>query len=129
MASIFLGYVYWHFAVAPGGILNIMTNYAKSTWHKFLIPQHFKTLFAPWHRQEPSQLATKKSRNFGDKILDAIVDGYIRLIAAVIRLTVIFIGLLTEVGIYLGFLAFFGLWLIWPIFAVASVIYGIGFLL
>ncbi len=129
MATIFIKYIYWHFTIAPGQILIIMNNYAKSTWHKFLIGKHFKTLFAPWHRQEPSQLASAKSKNFGDKILDSIIDAYIRLIAAVIRLCVITAGLIMEAATYIGSLIFLGLWLIWPLAALVCVIYGLGFLL
>ncbi len=129
MATIFIKYIYWHFTIAPAGIFEIMGNYLKSTWHKFLIPQHFKTLFAPWHRRDPSQLGAKKSRSFGDIILDKIVDGYIRLVAAVIRLAVILTGLVTEVFVTVVFLALFVVWMLWPVVGLFLIFKGIALLM
>src|SRR3989344_5252230 len=126
MTTIFIKYVYWHFTIAPLQIMVIMTNYLRAFWHRFLIGQHFKTLFAPWHRQEPSQLAPKRSKNFVDKILDFIADIYIRLIAATIRLSVIIAGLVTQLFIALGFTALFLVWIIWPVLAIYLIFRGLS---
>ena len=124
MISIFLDYIYWHFAVAPFEILKIMTNYLIATWHKFLIAQHFRTIFSPWHRQNPSDFGIK-SRKFSDKIFDFMADIYIRLIAAFVRFSIILIGLFVELVVLTFFVMIFLLWLVWPVVAIWIIIKGI----
>ena len=128
MVIIFIKYVYWHFTIAPREILVIMGNYTKANWHKFLIGQHFKTLFAPWHRQDPSQIG-KKPSEISDIILNKIVDVYIRLVAAVIRLSVIVAGLFIEVLIFTGFLLLLAVWIIWPLVAILAVVKGLSMIM
>jgi len=96
-------------------------------WHQFLIGKHFRTLFAPWHRQNPSDFGTRE-QNFGDKIIDSLADVYIRLIAAVIRLMIIFTGLLVELLTMIIFLVLFVVWLAWPMIAIYSIVKGLSML-
>lgn len=128
MIIIFLEYFYWHFTIAPFEILKIMNNYQIAFWHKFLIVQHFRTLFSPWHRQNPSEFGTR-ARTFVDKILDVLVDVYIRLIAACIRLVIILTGLVAQVLIFLGFIVLFVLWLGWPVISIYLIIKGLNLVL
>ena len=128
MITIFLEYFYWHYTVAPREILKIMNNYMVAQWHQFLIAQHFKTLFAPWHRQNPSDLGSR-DRKFTDKIMDSITDIYIRLIAACIRLTIIFMGLVVELMTLAVFLVLFVVWLAWPAVAVYMISKGLNLIL
>jgi len=128
MAGIFLGYFYWHYTIAPFEILRIMQNYLISNWHKFLIVQHFRTLFAPWHRQNPSDIGPR-SKTFTDKILDVITDFYIRLIAAAIRLVIIGSGLIVELLTIVLFLIIFIAWLAWPAICVYSISSGLNSIL
>ena len=97
-------------------------------WHQFLIVQHFNTLFSPWHRQNPSDFGPRE-RKFTDKILDSITDLYIRLIAAVIRLTIIFMGLVVELMTLAVFLVLFVAWLAWPVVAVYMISKGLNLIL
>lgn len=124
MVTIFLEYFYWHFAIAPFEILKMMKNYMKAARHQFLITQHLRTLFAPWHRQNPSDFG-KKNRTLGDKILDSLVDFYIRLIAAGVRLTIIIMGLLWQLALFILFILLFVFWLSWPVIAVYMIINGL----
>ena len=124
MVTIFLEYFYWHYTVAPFEILQIMRDYLKANWHRFLIVQHFKTLFAPWHRQNPSDFGSK-NKTFGDKILDKIADLYIRIIAALIRLLIISAGLIWQFILLIFFLLLFVAWLAWPAIAIFSIIKGV----
>ena len=125
MITIFLDYIYWHWAVAPREILKIMNNYLIANWHRFLITQHFRTLFSPWHRQNPSDIGPKQ-RSFADKILDMIADLYIRLIAAGIRMLVILAGLLMELLTLILFLVLFVAWLVWPGVAIFLIMKGLA---
>lgn len=128
MATIFLEYFYWHYAIAPTEILRIMGNYLKGAQHQFMMSQHFKTLFAPWHRQNPSDLG-KRDRNFTDKVLDFVADIYIRLIAAFIRLLIILTGLCWQLLLILSFVVLLVIWLSWPLISVYSVVNGVNLLL
>ncbi len=112
MGMILIDYIYWHYAVAPSRILGLLYNYLVGTWHRFLIGTHFKTLLSPWHRARPSDVSG--ARTFGDKIGNVIVDFYIRIIAAVIRLIIILIGLTAELILMIAFVALLVVWLLWP---------------
>lgn len=124
MVTIFLEYFYWHYSIAPREILKIMQNYLKANWHRFLITKHLQTLFAPWHRQNPSDFG-KRELTFADRILNSITDFYIRLIAAGIRLSIIISGLAWQVVILIVFLTLFVVWLIWPIIVGYSIARGL----
>jgi len=128
MDTIFLDYIRWHFSVAPPEILNIMRNYMKASWHRFLIAKHLQTLFSPWHRQNPSDFG-KRERTFGDKMLDALADIYIRLIAASIRSIIIVSGLIWQLVLFIAFMLLLIVWIAWPAVSVFSIIYGIELLL
>jgi hypothetical protein len=122
MPGIFAEYLAWHFIIAPNELVAILRNYMAGTWHQFMIPRHLKTLFAPWHRLLPSDLSEKQT--FGTKILNKVLDIYIRLVAAVIRLTLIAFGLALEVLWMVVFLVTLLAWVLWPILATASLVYG-----
>ena len=127
MVTIFLEYFYWHYAIAPFEILKIMRNYLKAARHQFLMSQHLRTLFAPWHRQNPSDFG-RKEKTLADKMLDSLADLYIRLIAACIRTLIIFAGLIWQLILLLAFLLLFIIWLAWPFIAVYSIVRGLSML-
>lgn len=128
MVTIFLEYFYWHYTIAPFEILKIMNNYLKAARHQFLITQHLRTLFAPWHRQNPSDFG-KKSRTYTDSILDFLADIYIRLIAAGIRLVIIFCGFIWQILLFIFFILLFIFWLSWPAIAVYFISSGLNIIL
>jgi len=119
-----LRYFYWHYAIAPSNVFKILNNYLVGTWHKFLISRHFKTLFSPWHRLLPSQLPEKQ--NLSTKISNSILDFYIRILAAIIRLFIILMGLLNELIIIIAFLMLLIIWLIWPVIFVLMITKGLS---
>lgn len=125
MAVLFLEYFYWHFTIAPFEILKIMNNYLRASRHQFLLKQHLATLFAPWHRQNPSDFGPK-SKPFTDKALDLVADIYIRLIAACIRLLIILAGLIWQLVILIGFIFLFVVWLGWPVVAIFFITRGLN---
>lgn len=121
-----IDYLIWHYTKAPGGILAISKNYLIAGWHKFLIGRHFKTLFSPWHRSNPSDIGVVKT--IGDRIMNLVVDGFIRLVAGFIRLLVICLGLIWEVIQILIFIFLIIVWLFWPIIFIVLIIKGIAVL-
>lgn len=117
-------YIYWHYVIAPAGILGLLKNFLLGVWHKFLIATHFKTLLAPWHRVQPSGIGT--TRTFGDKIINGVIDFYIRIIAAIIRLVIILAGLFVGLIIIAGFFILLVVWLLWPAVFIFWVGKGLG---
>ena len=89
---IILDYFSWHYSKAITGIMVLMADYANAIWHRFLVVQHLKTLFAPWHRRQPSEFS--KGDDFSTRVLDALADFYIRLLAALMRTIIILSGLI-----------------------------------
>lgn len=115
-------YIYWHYAVAPMSILGLLRNYLTGAWHRFLVSTHFKTLFAPWHRANPSDVGAAHSLD--DRVLNSIVDFYIRIIAAIVRLVIILTGLIFEVILMFAFMALFIVWLLWPVVLIVLILRG-----
>lgn len=124
---VFLNYLVWHYGEALKALLTIQKNYIIGAWHQFLIGQHFKTLFFPWHRRQPSDFG--KATNIGDKIIDGVIDFYIRILAAIIRLSIIISGLIWIVIIYFVFWAAFIFWVLWPLIFLGVVIKGLSLIL
>ena len=124
--SIFFDYLYWHYFVAPKGILGLLRNYTIGAWHQFLVGRHFRTLFSPWHRVQPSDIGEKKT--IGDKIMNGIIDFYIRILAAIVRSTIIISGLVYEVVLIIAFTALYIIWLLWPVIVLIMVARGINIL-
>jgi len=127
MVMLITEYFIWHYSIAPPAIWVIFGNYAKATWHRFLIGRHFKTLLAPWHRRQPSDMGERNG--IGSKMLDAISDFYIRILAAFIRLTLIILGLIFIALVFVIFASLFFIWILWPLIAGYFVIKGIALVL
>lgn len=119
-----LDYINWHYGVAPANILGLLRNYLIATWHRFLIGTHARTLLSPWHRARPSDI--NASGSFGDRLANGIVNFYIRIIAAIIRLVIILIGLATELILIIAFTALLMLWLLWPVIFIFLVSRGLA---
>lgn len=124
---ILIDYFNWHYTVAPEAILKLSHNYLVGTWHHFLISTHFRTLLSPWHRTRPSDIG--KAQNIGDKIMNRVIDFYVRILAAIVRLTIIIIGLIAEVVIIAAFVALLVVWILWPVILLWSIGNGLSFFL
>lgn len=116
--------------MAPGKILALMRNYLIGTWHYFAIKQHSRTLFYPWRRQLfEYEEGAEMIGVIANKIVSKIADLYLRLFAAVIRLTIILIGLMIELLILIGFTVFLFIWILWPVVLLISLAKGFSLLL
>jgi len=123
---VFLPYLNWHYTVAPGEIIGIAGNYLCGTWHRFIIPKHLATLFAPWRRTLPSQLWYKQT--IGQKIGNLAMDIIIRFLGAIIRLGVVIIGSLVLALMAILGIASFLLWIVWPFILILACYWGIALL-
>jgi len=113
----FVYYLTWHYIIAPREILVLFKNFSIATWHKFLILQHLKTMFSPWHRFRAKELFGAQS--FGDKVGNWIFDLFTRFIAAFIRLSVISMGLAVQIIVVIFFVTLFAIWIFWPFVVIA----------
>jgi len=120
---IVMDYIIWHFSVALFEIGKIMRNFLVSTWHRFLIVRHLRTLFSPWHRLQPSQVG--RTKGIGDRIANIIMDIYIRILASIVRIIIVLFGLLAEIIIFVAFVFLFVFWVMWPYLFVRYIIDGL----
>lgn len=119
--NIFFQYLSWHFLEVPRDILGGWKNFLKFGLNYFSIPLLIKTLFSPWRRY---QWAYPKGLQIG-KWFEAFFSNLIsRLLGAVMRIFLIFFGLLVEVFIiFSGAIIFFG-WLVLPILLIFGLSHG-----
>ncbi|OGZ58307.1 MAG: hypothetical protein A3B96_01760 [Candidatus Spechtbacteria bacterium RIFCSPHIGHO2_02_FULL_43_15b] len=120
---LFFNYLYWHYVIAPVEIVKLLKNYSIATSRKFLIFGHLKTLFYPWHRLRVSDVA--KPKNITDRVANVAVEAYIRLVAAIIRMTVVLFGVTVQITILFLFIVIFLAWLMWPALVFISLAKGI----
>ncbi len=123
MVSIIIQYAFWYYFVAPRGIIKIAKNYLVSTWHRFYIINHLKTLFVPWHRVK----VKVPPKTLGEKIIwgavNMIADAYFLLIAAIVRFSIVIAGLVVELAIFAFFILFFIFWIVSPVIFFGGPIY------
>ena len=118
-----VNYIKWHYSYGLRGILSVQRNYVQGSWHKFLIRQHLRTLFSPWHRVTVSQLG--KPVGIADRIFNVVIELYFRLVAGLIRMTIIIIGLFWSAFNYILFLFIYIFWLFWPVIFLIFLFEGI----
>jgi len=124
---IFIDYIIWHYITAPREILVLLKNYSFAVWHKFFIVQHARTLFAPWHQLNARYMFPPQ--NPADRLANFLVDVYIRILAAGIRLTIIVVGLATQVFVLVFFVSLLFIWLLWPALFITVTARGFGLIL
>lgn len=124
--NILFKWVYWHFVEAVKAILKGWKNFLLFTSNFFSIPQLTKTLFSHWRRYRESY-----GKGFDPKrYLSALVGNMIsRVLGAIVRFTVIIIGLIAECFVFTVGLAVFLFWLFLPFFLILGLAAGIGLLI
>ncbi len=109
---VFGDYIHWHYSRAFSDIFHIWRNVTYFVFNFFSIPLLLRTLFSPWKRIE----ATRETQglDIGDFISTKIVNTIMRLIGALMRGSLIVVGLFF-VGLSVVFgLLFFVLWTLLP---------------
>lgn len=127
---LFFEYLFWHYSTAIKQILAIAHNYLIASWFRFGIFFHLRTLLYPWHRQVVPPDDSEEGIFFTllNKAAGWIADLYFRLIAALLRLSVVFGGLISCTLIFLIFLFIIIVWLFWPFIVLISISKGITLL-
>lgn len=123
--NIFFQWIFWQFFEVPKNILKAWRNFLKFNLNYFSIPLLLKTFFSPWRRYKVSY---GKGFDFG-KYFEALFSNLIfRILGAILRSFLIFIGLLAEIFIILSGVIVFSGWLISPILLIWGLIFGFKFL-
>ena len=118
-------YLFWHYSKGIKSFLIIWRNFIEFFWNFFSIKLLFRTLFSHWRRD-----ITRRGPGFDLKeFLEALIFNiFTRLIGAVVRSAIIFIGLLIELlTICLGIISFL-VWLILPFVLLYLLLAGIIFI-
>jgi ATP-dependent Clp protease ATP-binding subunit ClpA len=113
-------FFYWYCNEAIHDLLEIWKNFMLFSWRYFSIGELFLTLFSPWHRD----VLIDGRRGFNPlRLLEILFENFIsRLIGAIVRIVVIFSGLLVFLLVFLtGIIASF-LWLSAPLFFVGFLV-------
>ena len=120
--NIFSHWVSWQFIDVPKEIVRGWKNFLKFNLNYFSIPLLLKTLFSPWRRYRVSY---GKGFDIGRYFSAFFSNLIFRMLGAILRSFLIFIGLLVEVFIiFMGLVVFFG-WLVLPVLLVWGLIFGI----
>jgi len=111
MTKIFSQFIFWYFFEVPKKILKAWKNFLSFNLEFFSLSLLFKTFFAPWRKYI---WAYPKSFDL-TKYLEVFFSNLIsRALGMIIRAALIFIGVLTQILIFLiGMIVLFG-WLILP---------------
>jgi hypothetical protein len=124
--NIFIQYLLWQFFEVPENILKAWRNFLLFNLNYFSIPLLLKTFFSPWRRYSWSY---PKGLQIG-KWLEVFFSNLIsRVLGAIMRIILIFIGILVEIFFFLvGAIIFLG-WLILPVLLIFGFFYGFKILL
>ena len=119
--NIFWQWVFWQFFEIPGSILKAWRNFLLFNLNYFSIPLLLKTFFSPWRRYRWSY-----GKGFDIKrYLEALFSNLIsRILGAILRSFLIFIGLLAEIFIIFGGTIIFLGWLVLPALLILGLIFG-----
>jgi len=111
MTKIFSQFVFWYFFEVPKKILKAWKNFLSFNLEFFSLSLLFKTFFAPWRKY----IWTYPKSFDLTKYLEVFFSNLIsRALGMIIRAALIFIGVLTQILIFLiGMIVLFG-WLILP---------------
>lgn len=124
--NIFFQWIFWQFLEVPRNILMAWSNFLKFNLNYFSIPLLIKTFFSPWRRYKVSY---GKGFDAG-RYFEAFFSNFIfRILGAILKSFLIFIGLLAEVFIILGGMIVFLGWLVLPAILIGGLIFGIKILI
>lgn len=112
MTSLTLTYTYWHYTTALPHLLDHIKVLMTFLWRFFDVPTLLSTLLAPWRRLGESY---EGGFDLKDAIGTFIINSLMRLVGAVVRLTIAAFGMvILMVGAALS-LTVFAAWALLPV--------------
>jgi hypothetical protein len=122
MVRVALYYLQWHYGMAVRDVLRVWSNFLWFFYTFFSITLLAKTLFQPFRRLDEGYkkgfYPSAWAEQFGVNLL-------MRFVGALLRLTLIFVGLVAIILTILGGALFFFAWLLAPLLVVLLTIAGV----
>lgn len=119
--NIFLLIFIWQFFDAPKSILKAWGNFLRFYLNYFSIFLLIKTLFSPWHRYRWAYPRGLDIWKYLEVFLSNLTS---RFLGAILRIILIFVGLLVEIFIVLaGFIVLLG-WILLPLLLIFGIRHG-----
>lgn len=118
-------YFLWHYTRAYAELLHVLKNIIWFFVHFFSLPQMAKTLFSPFKRMTEEK---HKSWDFEDFAGRIIINFISRIIGAILRGTVLLLGITVLTITILGGAIVYALWFIAPVLIVGAIMAGITLL-
>lgn len=122
---IFPGYFLWHYTLALKDIWHVWTNFLWFVSREFSILTLLGSLFAPWRRVTEGKPAHFNLEKYAEAFVANLMS---RLVGAVLRLIIVFIGLCCLLCTMLGGIVFYLVWLLAPLLVVTLLCIGTFFL-
>ncbi len=122
---LFPDYVRWHYGHALVSFVVIIRNLMWFCVHLFSIKLLLATLFSPWEKVQVER--ESQEFKFTEIIFNFLTNMLLRLAGAMIRLSVIGVGMIIVIVIFCCGTLLFILWLLFPLTIVCSFILGIIF--
>jgi len=124
--NILIQYFLWYFFDVPKEILKGWKNFLVFNFNYFSIPLLLKTFFSHWRQYK---WGYGRGFDFG-RYLEAFFSNLIsRILGAIMRIFLIFFGILTEIIIGVVGLVLFLSWLLLPVLMIAGVYFAFKILL
>lgn len=119
-------YAHWHYGQAFRDMYRVWTNLIWFVFNFFSIATLISTFFQPFKRLDEGY---PKGFDPAAWIQTLIVNVLMRFVGAMVRATLILIGLFFALLVSLGGLLVFAVWIIMPVFIVAIVVLGMYLLI
>ncbi|MEK7104072.1 MAG: hypothetical protein AAB842_01565 [Patescibacteria group bacterium] len=121
--NIFLKWLFWHFIEVPKVITLGWKNFLRFNFNYFSVGALLKSLFSPWRGDVGDYGRGFDAKKYFDTFLGNMIS---RVLGAIIRLVLIFIGLACAVFIFFAGLFVLLIWICLPAIVVAGLLYAIG---
>ncbi len=119
--NIFWQWLSWHFFDVSRAILRAWKNFLLFNLNYFSVPILFKTFFSYWRKYKWSYGRGFDLRRYFEAFTFNLIS---RILGAIVRSILIFIGINVEIFIFIGGLAVFLGWLLLPAFLIIGLFYG-----
>jgi len=110
--NILIAWIFWQFFEAPKNILKAWRNFLLFNLNYFSIPLLIKTFFSHWRRYEWSYGRGFDLRRWAFTCASNLIS---RVLGAMMRSILIFVGLFIQVFIFLVGIVIFFSWLLLPV--------------
>lgn len=116
----FLIWLKWHFLESPKIFVSIWKNYILFSINYFSLILLIKTFFSPWHKYKWDYPKVFDIAEF----FNALISNFFsRIIGALIRLVLIFVGLIFFISILFVGLVLFLIWILIPFEFIAGILF------